>query len=423
MIENFLHFVWKYKKFDVLNVQTTQRKSLQIVSVGMHNHNSGPDFFNGILRIDEQLWAGNIEMHLKSSDWFVHGHENDQAYDNVILHVVYEHDTEIFRKDGTTIPTLQLKDYIDKNVLKNYKDLFLRQRQWINCEQEFPEVSHFVLQHWIERLYIERLERKSKFIITHLERAKFDWEAVLFRLLAKAFGMTVNGEALFSMANSFDYAVVRKTQAHLNLLEALLFGQSHLLEDGYILLYYQALQKDYAFLKQKFQLDSQGVLPLQFFRLRPQNFPTIRLSQLANLYHRHKNLFSKLNSIQELTEYYECLKVKVTPFWENHYSFKKESKRTAKALTKSFMDHLLVNTILPLKFCYAKQQGKDVNADIFKIMESLKSEQNTIVHGFKSLGFEVASALESQALIQLKTHYCDKNQCLKCAIGNSLLGK
>jgi len=224
MQEDFLHYLWKHKKFDTLNLKTTQGEQITLIFVGEHNHNSGPDFFNSQLKIAEQLWAGNVEIHVKSSDWFLHNHETDKAYDNVILHVVWEHDTEIFRKDNSEISTLELKDYVDKSVLQKYQQLFSNTNKWINCENNFAEVDDFVLDNWLERLYFERLERKSEDINQLLKTSKNNWEAVLFKMLAKNFGLKVNGESFFSLANSFDFSILRKLQTKQQNLEALFFG-------------------------------------------------------------------------------------------------------------------------------------------------------------------------------------------------------
>ncbi len=423
MIENFLHYVWLYKKFNPVVLKTTQNEQLQIFSVGTPNHNSGPDFFNGLLRIADQLWAGNIEIHLKSSDWFVHQHDKDSAYDNVILHVVYKHDTEIFRKDGTRIPTLELKDIIDKNVLDNYYRLFSKQKKWIHCEHGFGEVSGFLMENWFERLFIERLERKSKLIMNLLKASKNDWEAVLFKMLSKSFGLKVNGEAFLSMANSFDFSIVRKVQANLNQMEALFFGQAAQLDGNCNEPYFLKLQKEYHFLKQKFGLDNTGVFPLRFFRLRPSNFPTIRLSQLASLYHKQTQLFTTVISAKAPSEFYRVFEVSASEFWQTHYNFQSISRKTSKHLTKTFTDLILINTVLPLKFCYANHHGKDINEEILAIINTIDVEENTLVKRFSQLRPFTKSALQSQALIQLKTEYCDKHQCLKCAVGNSLLNK
>ncbi|WP_047544979.1 DUF2851 family protein [Psychroserpens sp. Hel_I_66] len=423
MQEDFLHYLWLHKKLDMLHLQTTQYERLEIVNVGQHNHNAGPDFFNGQVRIADQLWAGNIEIHIKSSDWFVHGHEQDAAYDNVILHVVFEHDTEIFRSDNSTIPTLELKSFIASEILDNYQKLFSSKNKWINCEQDFAEVDEFILKNWQERLYFERLERKSKTIENILKSSKNDWEAVLFKLLAKNFGLKVNGLAFESVANSVEFSVVRKSSSKIEQLEALLFGLAGLLEKESSTSYYETLKKEYQFLKQKFQLDNLGVSNVQFFRLRPPNFPTIRLSQLANLYHREPQLFSKVISAENLDAIYELFNIKTSGFWETHYTFDKTSKQSTKKITKAFIDLLVINTILPLKFCYAKHKGASIDENILEIVSSLSSEKNTIIDGFNQLKPCSTSALQSQALIQLKIEYCDKNKCLQCAVGNALLTK
>lgn len=423
MREDFLHYLWLHKKLDILHLETTRHERLEIINVGQHNHNSGPDFFNGQIRIADQLWAGNIEIHIKSSDWFVHGHEQDAAYDNVILHVVYEHDTDVFRSDQTTIPTLELKYGIDRSLLDSYHKLFSLKKNWINCDQDFPEVDEFTLKNWQERLYFERLERKSKTIDDLLIASTNDWEAVLFKLLAKNFGLKVNGTAFASIANSMSFSTVRKTSSNLEQLEALLFGQARLLEIESSTNYYETLQKEYKFLKQKFQLESQGVINVRFFRLRPPNFPTIRLSQLANVYYKEPQLFSKVISAENLKEIYALFEVSTSPFWKTHYTFNKESKQSNKKVTKAFVDLLLINTILPIKFCYAKQKGDANDETLLDIIKAIAAEKNSIVDGFSKLKQKPKSALESQAFIQLKTEYCDKNKCLQCAVGNALLTK
>ncbi|NMH88036.1 DUF2851 family protein [Flavivirga algicola] len=423
MQEDFLHYIWKHKKIQINKLKTANGETIIVNTVGHHNLNSGPDFFNAQLTIGNQLWAGNVEIHLKSSDWFLHNHEKDKAYDNVILHVVWEHDTDVFRKDQTIIPTLELKGFISEGVLDNYEKLFFKPNKWINCEYDFASSDDFVLNNWLERLYLERLERKTKEIEALLTASKNDWEAVLFKMLAKNFGLKVNGDSFFSLAKSIDFSILRKSQSDQQTLEALLFGQSGLLNQETEEPYSISLVKEYQFLKQKFKLENTHVLPCYFFRLRPSNFPTIRLSQLASLYYEHQNLFSEILETNHLDHYYKLLKVSTSKFWETHYTFQKKSKLSKKVLTKPFMDLLLINTILPLKFCYAKQKGEIINSDIIKIAVSITSEKNSIIDAFNNLKKVSKSALDSQALIQLKTAYCDKNKCLQCAVGNALIIK
>lgn len=423
MQEDFLHYIWKHKKFQLQSLQTTDGDTIFINSVGQHNFNTGPDFFNAQLDIGGLLWAGNVEIHLKSSDWFLHHHEQDENYDNVILHVVWEHDIEVYRKDNSTIPTLQLKDYIEPSVLKNYQKLFSNKTKWINCEYEFASIDTFIFNNWLERLYFERLERKSKTIEKLLKASKNDWEVVLFKMLAKNFGLKVNGEAFLSLAESLDFSIVRKTQSNQTRLEAIFFGQAGLLNNGHEDAYYLELLKEYAFLKQKFNLQNGQVLPIQFFRLRPSNFPTIRLSQLANLYHQNQNLFSKVMALNDMNDFYELLRVPSSEYWKQHYTFQKVSKTSTKQLSKGFVDLIVINTILPIKFYYNKLKGVEIDSEMVKTASQIKSEKNTVVDAFNILNKVSNSSLESQALIQLKTEYCDKNNCLKCAVGNQLLSE
>ncbi|NRR90431.1 DUF2851 family protein [Winogradskyella undariae] len=423
MQEDFLHYIWKHKAFNSSLLVTTNDEKVRIVNLGQHNHNAGPDFFNSQLTIENQFWAGNVEIHIKSSDWYVHNHETDKAYDNVILHVVWEHDTEIFRKDNSEIPTLELKHYVDKSLIHNYQKL-LKSKTWINCETNFNEVDDFLLNNWLERLYIERLEQKSETIQDLLIASNNDWEAVLFKMLLKNFGLKVNGESFLSIANSFDFLVFRKLQNNVHNVEALLFGQANLLETETIEeTYFSGLKKEYSFFKHKFNLDSRGVLPLQFFRLRPPNFPTIRLSQFANLYATEPHLFSKMMNLNTLSELYDFFNLGVTQFWETHYTFAKSSKKAKKIMTKSFIDLLIINTLIPFKFSYAKSQGKSIEEDLFQLIRDLKIENNSVINKFLELKSVDKNALSSQALLQLKQYYCDKNKCLHCAIGNRLIVK
>ena len=423
MQEDFLHYIWKLKKFNTADLKTTNKEVVEIVSVGEHNYNSGPDFFNSQLKIEDQLWAGNVEIHIKSSDWFVHNHEIDSTYDNVILHVVWENDTEVFRKDNTEIPTIELKKYVSKTALESYQKLFSQANTWINCENDFKSVDDFTIINWLERLYFERLERKSQDIEKLLKASSNNWESVLFIMLAKNFGLKVNGDSFLSIANSIDFSIIRKQQSNLASLEALLFGQAGLLENDIQDTYFMELANEYEFLIQKFGISNTNVTPLQFFRLRPPNFPTIRLSQLANVYYQHQNIFSKIIEINAIEDFYELFNVGTSLFWETHYTFGKASKKSKKVITKSFIDLLLINTIIPIKFSYAKHIGKLNEEPILNLIQEIVLEKNSIVEKFNELKTISKSALHSQAWIQLKNEYCDKNKCLQCAIGNRLLNR
>ncbi|WP_247666517.1 DUF2851 family protein [Aquimarina sp. MMG015] len=425
MNEDFLHYIWKYKKINFSNLKTTDNQSLVLLRVGDHNQlNSGPDFFNAQLIINDQKWAGNLEIHIKSSDWYVHHHEIDPAYDNVILHVVWDDDIEVFRNDNSRLPTLQLKDYVGTSLLIQYQKIFQNKTtNWIQCEKQLPEVSSFTISNWQERLYIERLEYKSSEIRELLKKSSNDWEEVLFKLLAKNFGLKVNGDAFLSLANSFGFPCLRKCSTNVEQLEALFFGQANLLDVDSSVPYVQKLLKQYAFLKNKFKLQNKGVIPFKFFRLRPSNFPTIRISQLASLYFKNNQLFSEVMSMNNLDMFYELFDVSASEFWETHYTFDKESSSRGKKITKSFINLILINTIIPLKFLYARDIGKDVEEEIFGLMSQLPCEKNNITNHFIDLGVRMDDALHSQSMIELKNNYCDKKACLKCSIGNYLLNR
>ena len=422
MQEDFLHYLWKYKKFDFTRARTSDGLDLGLVDPGIHNQNSGPDFFNAKLRIGDQLWAGNVEIHLKASDWYFHRHESDSNYDNVILHVVWEDDIEVYRKNNSVIPSLALNGLVNDALVNKYRELLNTHQKWINCEKDFPSVDDFKLRHWLERVYFERLKNKSDLILEMLKASENNWEAVLFRLLAKNFGLNVNGDAFLSFAQSFDFSVVQKCSTDRLKLEALFMGQAGMLEKGASDSFYRNLKTEYEFLKHKYQLSNRQVVRPKFFRLRPDNFPNIRLSQLASLYHSHKNLFSDLILAKELGSIYELFDVETSDFWQTHYSFSKTHRRRSKKISRNFVDLVIINTVVPLKFCYARETGKEPQEEIQSILEKIKPENNSIVEKFNWLRQDTATnAMESQAILQLKNHYCERNKCLNCEIGAELL--
>lgn len=424
MQEDFLHYIWKFKKFDFLKAKTASGKNVEIYDVGTHNQQqSGPDFFNAKLKIDEQLWAGNVEIHLNSSDWYVHQHEEDKNYDNVILHVVWQHDVEVFRKDNTAIPCLVLSGLVKPSAIKNYQNLLESNYAWINCENEFKNFPDFIFNNWLERLFIERLEQKSILVNQLLQESTQDWEAVLFQLLAKNLGLNKNGDAFLQMAKSIPFSVIRKIDDPLQ-MEALFFGQANMLVGEKEDAYFKSLQKEYHYLKRKFSLSETAFIKVEYFRLRPPNFPTIRLSQLANLYTTNSNLFSKLISTENKSAIYQLFTVTTSSYWKNHYSFEKESNSRAKKISKKIVDLFIINTLVPLQFTYFKLHGKGEENKIFDLIKSIPPEENSIIKKFTSLrNKKFNSALESQALLQLKPAYCDKNKCLSCRLGLHLLQK
>lgn len=424
MQEDFLHYVWQFKKFTFSDLKTTEGEKIVLLKTGQHNqHESGPDFFNAQLKIDGQLWAGNIEIHLKASDWYAHGHETDKAYDNVILHVVWENDMPIFRKDNTSIPTLELQKNINTNALYNYENLLKNKNlKWINCEKDFAHFSDFSLHNWLDRLYLERLEEKAAVILQLLQQSQNNWEEVLFKMLLKNFGLNINGDAFFAIGTCIPFAIIQKLSASSFQLEALLMGQADLLNEKTEDAYLHQLRDEFSFLQKKFNFAPQKTTAVKFFRLRPDNFPTIRLAQFACLYHKNKGLFAQLMEAKSLDSIHQLLETKTSAYWETHYTFGKESKKKTKALSKKFIDLLVINTIVPLQFCYAKYKGKPMDNGMLDILKSLPPETNNIVEKFNHLRHQKASdALTTQALLQLKKKYCDQNKCLQCALGVQVL--
>ncbi len=423
MNEDFLYYIWQYKLFSKTTLYTTENKEIYIRKSGLQNTHTGPDFLNAQVEIDKQLWVGNVEMHIKSSDWYLHKHEEDVNYDAVILHVVWEYDAAIFMKNSQPLPTLELKHFVDNSVLMNYKSLFYRQKYWIPCANQISRVDGFLIDHWLERLYFERLQQKSTLIKDLLEKSNDDFEAVLFKLLAKNFGLKINGDAFLQLANSIDFSVIRKVRFNENELMALLFGQAGFLDEELEDVYHQDLKSTYQYVQHKYQLKPIAKNNFQFFRMRPNNFPTIRIAQLVSLYIAHQNLFSTLMSISKKEDFYALFSFKINAFWQTHYTFEKASKKSPKKLTKSFIDLLLINTIIPLKFVYLQHRNSLNQEEFLNLIKQIQPEKNSIISKFSELHIKAKNAMESQALLELKNKYCTAKRCLQCAIGNNLLRK
>ena len=421
--EEFLHYVWKYKLFPINEMYLVSGEKLTINHSGKHNFDSGPDFFNAKIFIDDQLWAGNVEVHLKSSDWYVHGHETDDNYDAVILHVVWENDVPVLDKNGIEYPTLELKDFVFKNTIVNYNNLLFQKNKWVLCEEKIGSVDQLIKESWLSRLYFERLENKAKVVKELLAEKSNDWEQVLFLMLFKNFGLKLNGVAFFNLANSFEFSVFRKLQNTDIGLESLMFGQAGFLNDEKYDLYFLDLKKEFNFLKKKHKLTPVFKNQIQFFRLRPANFPTIRISQFTSLYKQNKSLFTSVVKSKKLEDLYELFQVKTSEYWESHYSFGKISKKQQKRITKSFIDLLIINTILPIKYLYMKSKGEHDFEELENLIRAMKPEKNSIIENFDKLGLISSSAFYSQALLELKNNYCNHKKCLQCSIGLKILNR
>ncbi len=421
MKEDLLHFIWKYKKYPVNGLKTTSDEDVYVKSAGTHNDLSGPDFFNAQIELNGQLWAGNVEIHLKSSDWYAHNHQEDRNYDNVILHVVWEDDISVYRKDGSQIPTVSLKDIISESLLQNYQKLFnTKNYKFINCENDFDKVDEFIKENWLDRLFVERLEQKSIFITELLVYTNNNWEQVLFLMLLKSFGSKINRDVFVEIGKSIDFSIIRKLHKKPIQMESLFFGQAKLLDnattdDKYL----EELQKEYNYLAHKFNLNPVFKSP-EFFRLRPMNFPTIRLAQLSAIYAENNNLFHLLIEKEE-SDFFDILKIGTSPYWDTHYNFGKISKQSKKRISSSFLNLLFINTIIPLKFAYRQYKGATDNEGLFQMMAKIKKEENSIITNFDKLQASIINAKDSQTYLQLYNNYCRKDKCLDCAIGASLM--
>lgn len=424
MNEEFLFYIWKFQLFNKLELKTATKDKIEVIRPGILNSDSGPDFFNGQIKIKETTWVGNIEIHVKASDWLLHKHEKDEAYDKVILHVVWKNDRAINRKSGESIPCIELSGLVQKHLLDNYDSLQLKCNQ-IPCEKNIQAVDPFVIDSFLERILIERLESKSGSFERMFNLNKNDWESTFYQLLAKYFGFKVNAVPFELLASSLPFSIIRKHANKKIELEALLFGQAGFLEDEFNGSYPTQLQKEYKFLKHKYQLKAIDKSLWKFMRMRPSNFPTIRIAQFASLLHQNLSLFQQIIESTNLETIRSAFEVSASEYWNSHYQLDvPAAKNVTKNLGEKSIDILLVNTIIPMLFCYGKRRGdEEVAEKLFQFLQEIKSEQNKVVKAWKELGVSSKSAMQSQALLQLKGNYCDLKKCLTCSIGNSIIKK
>ncbi len=423
MIESFLHFVWKFQYFNKENLTSTNRENINIIHPGLHNHNAGPDFLNAKILVNEIKWHGQVEIHYKSSQWDQHKHQNDQAYNNVVLHVVWSHDKEILRADGTIIPTLELKDRIDANLIVKYQNL-INNPHPIPCTPlagKVPELNWYTM---LDRTLMQRMESKSRIIDELLEKNKHDWEETSYQLVSRSFGFKVNNDAFLRLSQAIPYKIIQKHTDQPFQIEALLYGQSGLLDEGVEDEYFQRLRKEYDFLAHKYQLQNKKMEAFEwrFLRLRPANFPTIRLAQLAKLLAQRKNLFGFFKDCDSLVILRNFLSVQQNEYWQVHYHFGKKYNAPGKGMGKSSIENLIINTVTPLLISYGLRRDQQQYVDqALNLLQQLPPEKNKITQLYKSLNLPVKNAFDSQAYIQLYNEYCQRKRCTECTIGNYLL--
>lgn len=417
MNENLLQYLWKHKIFSKIDFKDSDGNSLEIIDFGKFNRNSGPDFSLAKIKAKNIVLAGNIEIHVKSSDWYFHQHNSQKDYQSVILHVVYFNDVDVLELKNAGIPTLELKDYIDDKILAKYQALE-NHFEFIPCENIFESKKIPFL--FSEETLLKKLDEKSIEIENFLTQSKNNYEAVLFQKLAYSFGLKVNAEIYQNIAENIDFKVIQKVSQNQFQLESLLFGKGNLLTKETKI--NKKWKAEFDFIKTKFQI-SDEVFPVKFLRLMPPSFPTIRLSQLASLYHLQPNLFSKIlnaKNIKQLKSLFE--KVKTSEFWENHFTFEKSSEeKTEKFLSEDFVEILLINAVLPMIYTYYKNLNPEKTEQILEFYKNLKPEKNAQISQWKKLDVKMNSALETQAFLFHFKHFCSEKKCLNCSIGFQIL--
>jgi hypothetical protein len=423
MTEDFLHYIWKYKLLKG-SLKLNNGDTIEIIHPGSHNSDAGPDFFNAKIRINDTIWAGNIEIHVNSSDWQLHNHQLDLSYDNIILHIVYSDNKSIFRQNGELIPQLEIKYNFDLKLFLKYQD-FITNKNWIPCEKIINNSTKFTIDSWLECLLIDRLERKTAEIKSSYIRNNNNWEETFYQILAKNFGFKLNSSPFEYLSHSIPLSILAKHKNNEIQISALLFGQSGLLNQFYTDDYPLILNKEYEFLRKKYNLSPIKGHLWKFLRLRPANFPTIRISQFSDLICNSSHLFSRIIESETLADLYNLFNIKAFSYFDNHYMFdEKLILNKSKVFGKSATDLIIINTVVPILFFYAQEKDDKTfqNRALF-FLEQIDAENNSTIKKWLSIGIKSSNAYISQGLLELKNNYCDKKKCLQCRIGNELLKK
>ena len=416
MNELLLQYIWQHQLFNKQGLTTVQGHTLEILDRGIFNTNQGPDFLNGRVRLQNTTWAGHIEIHIKGSDWNRHEHSSDRNYDNVILHVVWDNDVLIPRE----IPTLMLEDRVSTVVLERYRGMMHR-NLFIPCENLFNQAEPGQIDRMINGMMMVRLDRKADHVLQLLNGNGRHWEEVLWWMTARSFGGNINGDAFESIARSIPYQVIARHRAQIHQLECLLLGQADLLsgsmEDQYAIM----LQKEYQFLLRKYKLNSNRI-PVHFLRMRPQNFPTVRLAQLAMLMHINPHLFAIILQEESLKAISKLFEITANDYWHYHYRMNESTPMNVKSTGTAFIQSVIVNAVIPVVYCYGREQHDAAMMDrAISWLNQLPAERNTIASRFQQLGMTIDNAFKSQGALELKHTYCDQKLCLQCTIGKKLL--
>lgn len=415
MNENLLQYIWQFQLFNKMNLLTTEINHLVVVYPGNKNDNQGPDFLNGKIKIENTTWIGSIEIHIKTSDWKLHGHTNDSNYNNVVLHVVWEHDVEL----NLPFPTLELKSLVPKLILQKY-EMLLHSKQFIPCENNINTIKELQLEKWKESLVFSRLKRKADLIREELNQNNFDWIQIVWMMMARAFGGSINGEAFFQISKSIPFKIILRHQNDISTLEAILMGQSGLLDKEFEEEYPAQIKKEYLFLKNKYQLVKPRIR-LHFLRMRPSNFPSVRLAQLSSFISKNADKIVTFLKLENLKNFKDCFKMETQSYWDSHFCFDEPSVLQKKKIGNNMILHMLINAIIPIQFAYGFIMSEEKY--LTKAMEMLletEAEKNKIVENFIQLNIIPKNALDTQFLIELKNEYCNAKNCLNCQIGYAI---
>jgi hypothetical protein len=418
MEEQLLHFIWHRKLFDHSNLVTTTNESIQIQHPGSANDHQGPDFLQSRILIGHQLWAGHVEIHVRSSAWYLHMHDQDAHYNNVILHVVWTEDQPVYTLDGYLIPCLELEGRVDKAMLKRFRNL-MRNEEWVPCASSLHEVSALVRSSWLERLMAERLEDKTIAIHQIRNQYKGDWEQTFYVLLARQLAAPVNSHAMEALCKTVPLSLLRRHNNRIDQIEALLFGAAGLIDKDINDSYVRQLKSEFSFLRKKYGLTPMEALRWKFLRMRPAHFPTIRIAQLAKIISTTEHFVAGIESHYSGADWANLFSViPAHSFWDSHYHFTSSSPTIAKQLGKPTAISLVINVVTPLMFLYGKLQGNArLKEKALSMLEEMPAEKNAIISGWRKLDWKAADAGQTQAMLQLKKSYCDPRRCLHCAIG------
>jgi hypothetical protein len=419
--EAFLHYIWQYRLFEMNNLRTDEGRHIEVIHPGHLNTGAGPDFFDARLRIDGTLWAGNVEIHIHASDWHRHNHHNDKAYDNCILHVVYENDAAALRTDGERLPAVEIKNKFSPQLWDNYLKL-IGTKGWIPCQDRLPEIDIHTWKITIDKMILERMENRVQQIFIALKGNKDDWEECFYQFLAKNFGFQLNAMPFEMLARSLPLKIIRKERDKLDHIEALLFGQSGMLAEKFEEEYPKYLTGLYQHLAKKYSLKNIHVSAWKLLRLRPVNFPALRIAQFAVVLKECPALFSTLTNLSSVENIKSLFNISASPYWNTHYHFSKKSEFRIKRLGESSVKNLLINTCIPFLYAWGKYNGQNENMHkSVSFLSELSAEENHLVTKWKETGVHVNSAVDTQALTQLKIVHCSEKKCLTCSIGNKLI--